>query len=157
GPGMSSALIISAAGSRATTGSGPALSLESVYREHAAKVARWARWLAEPGVDIEDLVHDVFLVVRRKLGLFRPEAKVTTWLYRITERTVRCRRRKDRKRSQLLDTWRREAAFELPSTPFDHLAALMRQEDLALVTRTLDRMPEPDRTLLTLFEIDGFK
>ena len=58
--------------------------LDAIYRAHAGTVARWAAKLAGPGNDVEDLVHEVFLVARRRLPEFRGDAKVTTWLYRIT-------------------------------------------------------------------------
>ena len=70
--------------------------LETLYRAHAPTVARWAARLAGPLVDVDDLVHEIFLVVRRRLPEFRGDAKVTTWLYRITERVAQESRRKDR-------------------------------------------------------------
>ena len=71
-------------------------SLDAVYRAHAATVARWVAHLGGPSIDVEDVVHEIFLVVRRQLAKFRGDAKLTSWLYRITARTVRDWRRKDR-------------------------------------------------------------
>src|SRR5438067_1040427 len=76
----------------------PAHDVEGLYRAHGQRVARWVQRLAGPSVDVEDLVHEVFLIVQRKLGGFRGEAKVTTWLYRITEHVVRHHRRRERVR-----------------------------------------------------------
>src|SRR4051812_581788 len=39
--------------------------LDAIYREHAADVSRWARRLGGPQADVEDLLHEVFLVVQR--------------------------------------------------------------------------------------------
>ena len=72
------------------------LTLEGLYRAHAPLVARWAAHLGGPSVDVEDVVHEIFIIVRRRLPEFRGEAKPTTWLYRITERVVRDCRRKER-------------------------------------------------------------
>ena len=55
------------------------LSFESVYRAHAKTVARWAMRLLGPSGYFEDVVQDVFLVVRRRLPWFRGEAGITTW------------------------------------------------------------------------------
>jgi RNA polymerase sigma-70 factor (ECF subfamily) len=60
--------------------------LAAIYREHAELVKRWALRLGGPGLDAEDFVHEVFMVVQRRLPEFRGEAKLTTWLYRITLR-----------------------------------------------------------------------
>ena len=63
-------------------------SFESVYRAHGRTVARWAIRLLGPKADFEDIVQDVFMVVRRRLPEFRGEAEITTWLYEITVRVV---------------------------------------------------------------------
>ena len=40
-------------------------SFDAVYRNHAKTVARWASRLLGPGGDCEDVVQDVFIVVRK--------------------------------------------------------------------------------------------
>src|SRR2546423_1814126 len=67
--------------------------LAEVYRRHAADVARWAARLGGPLIDVDDVVQEVFVVVNRKLPHFRGDAKVTTWLFRITDHVVRNHRR----------------------------------------------------------------
>jgi len=39
---------------------------DALYGQHLAKVKRWARRLAGPSADLEDLVHDIFLIALRK-------------------------------------------------------------------------------------------
>jgi RNA polymerase sigma-70 factor (ECF subfamily) len=70
-------------------------TIEEIYDRYAPQVERWARRLAGPGLDAEDLLHDIFLVVMRRRHEFRGEAKITTWLFCITQNVVRWRRRKD--------------------------------------------------------------
>jgi RNA polymerase sigma factor (sigma-70 family) len=77
-------------------GASAAFDLDNLYRAHAATVARWAARLVGPGADVEDIVHEIFLVAGRRLPEFRGEAKVSTWLYRITERVALGYRRRDR-------------------------------------------------------------
>src|SRR5437868_15375074 len=74
----------------------PMPELTSLYRTHAALVERWVVRLAGPAVDAEDVVQEVFLIVQRRLSEWRADAKITTWLYRITERVVHRQRRKQR-------------------------------------------------------------
>src|SRR4051812_31687398 len=74
----------------------PALELSAIYREHSELVRRWALRLGGPGLDVEDVAHEVFLVAHRRLREFRGEAKLTTWLYRITLRVVRKQAAKQR-------------------------------------------------------------
>src|SRR5579863_4934265 len=71
-------------------------SLDAVYREHAKTVSRWASRLLGPGGDCEDVVQEVFIVVRHKLPRFDRQAELTTWLYEITVRVVQDWRRRRR-------------------------------------------------------------
>ncbi len=138
----------------ATPGAGTALDLDALYRAHASTVARWANRLAGPATDIDDLVHEIFLVAGQRLAEFRGEAKVTTWLYRITERLALERRRRDRfrrwfSRARSLDI---ERVFS-PSQPTP-LETLERRQSVEAVYRMLDRLPDKYRTVLILFEIE---
>jgi RNA polymerase sigma-70 factor (ECF subfamily) len=130
------------------------LDLATLYTEHAPAVARWAARLGGPGLDVEDAVHDVFLVVERKLPGFRRDSSIATWLYGITTNVVRHQRRKRR----ILGWLRLEDAPELadvPSlarTPFEELEA---RDASRLVYAILDRLSDPLRTVLILHELEG--
>ena len=131
-----------------------ATDLETLYRTHAPTVARWAARLAGPLVDVDDLVHEIFLVVQRRLPEFRGEAKVTTWLYRITERVAREGRRKDRfrrrfSRARHLEIQRTMTAPHL--TPVDEFE---RRQASEMVYRILDRLPGKYRNVLILYELE---
>jgi RNA polymerase sigma-70 factor (ECF subfamily) len=129
------------------------LSLDAVYREHAPSVARWVRRLGGPTLDVEDCVHEVFLVAQARLPSFRGEAKLTTWLYRIAHNVVRHQRRKLKLRRWLRGT-ATEAAGDVaepgPSAP-DSLEQAQRRQDLYSV---LDRMSDRHRTAFILFELE---
>jgi RNA polymerase sigma-70 factor (ECF subfamily) len=132
-----------------------AADLDNLYRAYAATVARWAGHLGGPGADVEDLVHEIFLVVERRLAEFRGEAKVTTWLYRITDRVVRARRRKDRFRRWFGQTRQADLIRALSPTPLTPVEELERRRDAETVYRILDRLPEKYRAVLILFELEG--
>jgi RNA polymerase sigma-70 factor (ECF subfamily) len=134
--------------------------LESVYRSHSPHVSRWAARLAGPGFDVEDIVHDVFLVVQRRLGEFRGDALMSTWLYEITVRVVQARRRSWRRRRWMwsrpdetgdADAGMAKAADERVS-PLD---ALERRQATVLLYRLLDDLDEKYRTAVVLFELEG--
>lgn len=127
-------------------------NLAEVYAAHARRVGGWAARLMGPGLDVEDLIHDVFLVVDAELPKWRGEAKITTWLYRITLNVVRDRRRKERRR------WLRTLLFgEEPreSRVFTPYESVEQQQITTSVYAALEELPERDRTLLILFEIEG--
>ena len=137
-------------------------SFESVYREHGRTVARWAIRLLGPKADFEDVVQDVFLVVRRRLPEFRGDAEITTWLYEITVRVVqRCRMRAYwwswvTGRGKSPSHGRIQASF-VPAveSPSDPHAILEARERTRLIYQLLDGLSEPLRTTFILFEIEG--
>jgi RNA polymerase sigma-70 factor (ECF subfamily) len=135
----------------------PVPELEAIYREHSAAVSKWVRRLWGPGalggtVDAEDLLQEVFLVVQRRLGSFRAEAALTTWLYGITVLVVNGRRKKERWRRFL---WRRaEPELQLEQQPPVFVDDFERAEASRLVYAVLNELSERDRTLLILFELE---
>src|SRR5260221_7211842 len=84
----------------AEAGGEPELDLDGLYRRHGEKVSRWVKRLWGRH-DAEDVLHEVFMVVQRRLPEFRGDSALTTWLYAITERVVSGRRRKERFRRLL--------------------------------------------------------
>lgn len=125
--------------------------LDALYDCHVGQVKRWARQLAGPAADLEDLVHDVFLIAFRKGFQDRAEASVDTWLFRITHNEVRAKRRRSRLRQVLLGRHQDSLAPPAPNTPQQELE---RRERHARLYRALDRLPDRYRTALILFEIE---
>lgn len=129
------------------------LELAAIYRAEGARVARWIQRL-DPEGDTEDLLHEVFLVVKRRLPEFRGDAALGTWLHAITARVVMAERRKRRVRRFLLgrETEQLGAGQAAPHTPEE----LLQGRELGrLLYELLDRLSERDRTLLILHELEG--
>jgi RNA polymerase sigma-70 factor, ECF subfamily len=131
-----------------------AVDLDLLYRAHARTVARWVSRLAGPNADVDDLVHETFLVVERRLSEFRDEGKVTTWLYRIAERVVWDARRREGFRRWFSRTRFVEIERALSSTQPTPVDALERRQSAESVYRILDRIPDKYRTVLILFELE---
>lgn len=130
-----------------------ALDLDRVYREHAPTVSRWVRRLTGRN-DASDTLQEVFEVVQRRLGSFRGDAQLDTWLYAITVRVVIAQRRKAKLRQLLFARARAQFDLELQSSqsPADHL---MRQQATQIVYAVLEQLSERDRALLISFELEG--
>ena len=129
-------------------------AVDELYDAYAADVMRWTRRLVGPSADIEDMVHDVFVVALRRAFAFRGEATVRTWLFRITHRVVRNRLRRSFLRGILFNRRQAEmlATMPTPATPHQEME---RREDHERLYRALDRLPDRYRTALILHEIDG--
>lgn len=117
--------------------------------------------LLGPGADYEDVVHDVFMVVKRRLPEFRGDASVTTWLYEITVRVAQGARRRNRWWSWLTargPSPGRGRALPPPAAPpfaHDPQAELEARERARLLYALLDELGEDQRTALILFELEG--
>ncbi len=138
----------------AATPSEPAETIAEIYDRHAPQVERWARRLAGPRLDPEDLLHDIFLIVLRRRHEFRGEAKISTWLFRITAQVVRWRRRNDALRRWLWGRHGGELAEARTSVPTP-VEEIERREQSARLYAALDRLPEKYRTTLVLFALEG--
>jgi RNA polymerase sigma-70 factor, ECF subfamily len=130
------------------------LDIEALYRAHVRAVGHWAARIAGPGLDVEDIVQEVFLIAQRQLPKFRGDARPATWLFGITERVIWHRRRKER--------WRRwlggsadDVAGSLPALGPSPLQALERKDATRLFYRALEGVSERYRAVLVLFEVDG--
>jgi RNA polymerase sigma-70 factor (ECF subfamily) len=129
------------------------LDTGALYVEHVHQVARWAERLGGPDADLEDVVHEVFSVAHRQRAHFRRDSTVATWLFGITNNVVRHRRRKEKWRRWLSGS-AEETAGHLASATSDPLRHAERDEATRLVYRLLDRLPETDRKILILFELE---
>ena len=129
-------------------------ALDQLYDTYAGDVMRWARRLAGPAADIEDIAHDVFVIALRRAFTFQGGASVRTWLFRITHHVVRNRTRRGFLRGLLFNRRRDEmmAALPAPATPHQELE---RREEHQRLYRALDRLPDSYRTAIILYDIEG--
>ena len=137
-------------------------SFDAIYRAHAKTVSRWASRLLGPGGDCEDVVQEVFIVVRNKLPRFEGRAEITTWLYEITVRVVQDWRR--RRRWWSWATGRGPSPSRGRSQPplavegegaHDPVPRLELRERVQQFYRVLDGLGEVYRTTFILFEMEG--
>src|SRR5512141_827462 len=122
------------------------------YRTYAARVARWAARLGGGDGEVEDVVQEVFLVVSRKWHTLRGDGNFASWLFQVTRKLVANQRRRLR--------WRRlwsgpEALATVGCDGPDLDAELERRRMVELFHRAVDRLPEKQRTVFVLFELEG--
>jgi RNA polymerase sigma-70 factor (ECF subfamily) len=130
------------------------LDISALFRQYARTVARWAARLGGPGIDVEDVVQDVFLIAGRRLTHFTGEAKITTWLFRTTERVVQGLRRKQRWIRWLARSGDQVSAHLASARPTP-VEEFERYQATVSVYRILDRMAVNYRRVIILFELEG--
>jgi len=137
-----------------------AAAFREAYERHVRSVWRVLFRLGVPERDLPDAAQEVFLVVARRLPEFEPHAKLMTWIFAICRRVASDRR-------QLAHARRELAASHLPTcdfpgtpwpheeSPLDADALIDRRRARAVLESILERMPETQRIVFTLFELDG--
>ena len=100
--------------------------------------------------EAEDIAQDVFIQVFESLGKFRFESKLSTWLYRIAvNRSINhCKSPRGRAIKVDIESWKQQEVAQSPEMPQQQL--LEEQEQLELLHRAIDRLPENQRTALIL-------
>jgi RNA polymerase sigma-70 factor (ECF subfamily) len=120
-----------------------------LYREHSKAVYYLAlRYLGDPQ-RAEDVTHDVFLKVYRKLGEFRGESAFRTWLYRIT--INHCHNLQASWHNRHIVTGADETLLAAaPATTESPLRILEVKELGERIAKTMDRLTPEYRLLLLL-------
>ena len=112
-----------------------------------------------PGVperDLEDVAHDVFVVVHRKLVDYDPTRPVRPWLFGICFRVALDRRRKaSTTREQLASHDDAACGHDTAAVDDDAVAVITRKQQSALVQRALQMLPLEQRAVLVLHELEG--
>jgi len=123
--------------------------LDRIYEEHSRPIYYLAlRMLGDP-TQAEDATHDVFLKAYRKLGDFKGNSSIRTWLYRIT--INHCQ--------NLLQTWHRrhihatddEAVWERAAGSAESPLRVLETKELGQrIQKSLAALSEEYRLLLLL-------
>ena len=138
----------------AATATEPSIEFRELVETHKKRVYYLALDLTGNHHDAEDLAQDVFIKAFRALDSFRGDAKVFTWLYRITVNTHLNRRRKKAVRNmQLQEDFDRQEddSGALPCT--DEQA--QRKQMQAHIQASLDALSPRERSAFVLKHMNG--
>lgn len=107
--------------------------------------------------DLDDVCHDVFVIVHERLPAYTERANVRSWLFAICARVAANYRRRAPVRLEFSvgsfdDTDRATPSAPEASSP-ERLA--LREEELTKAQAILARMPLIQRTVFLMFEVEG--
>jgi RNA polymerase sigma-70 factor (ECF subfamily) len=126
-----------------------ALDVSELFKAYAGFVWRVLQHLGVREADVEDATQEVFVVVHRRIADYREQDRVRAWLYAICARVAKDHRRRiRRRREQLTD--------QLPESwaPATQAADLANQQALALGQKLLAGLPDKQRTVFLLYELE---
>jgi|SRR5215469_12589845 len=107
--------------------------------------------------DAEDVTQDVFLLLFRKISMFRGESAFSTWLYRLTANAALSRLRKPDVRNAASESGgcRREGSSAVtPGAPDPRLRQCI---DRLTLEQAISGLPPSYRSVFALYVVHGYK
>jgi len=133
---------------------GDAAGFDSLFQRWASPLLRYLERMLRDATAAEDLVQEAFLRVHRARERYTPDARFSTWLYRIATNLALNELRRPRRRDphQSIDE---EGTVQLvaDASPTDEVAHARRLGEAAL--RELEALPERQRAALWLTAVEG--
>jgi RNA polymerase sigma-70 factor (ECF subfamily) len=120
---------------------------QEIFQSHRDPVFALCCRLCGNSALAEDAVQETFVEVYKGLPLFRGEASLATWIYRVAMRTALRLRARARPTA--------DAAIDATPAAPDPEAALAARDDMRVVQAALDALPAEQRVVVALFSIDG--
>lgn len=126
-------------------------AFEPLYHANVDAIWRFLERLGVPARNLEDATQDTFLIAHRRLGEFRGESSLKTWLHGIALRVAKDHRRTEGRKGgwePLEPTLRHDGR-----APDD---AAAHRQSLSRVLALLEELDEQQRTTFVLIELEGF-
>lgn len=128
----------------------PPIDFRALYDAQLAYVWNTLRRLGVPASELEDLCHDVFVIVFRHLDRYDRRRPLKPWLFGIAFRVASDYRRSARVRREVPG-----AARELPSSAPSADEEVARRQGRALVAQALEALELDRRAVFVMHDIDG--
>jgi RNA polymerase sigma-70 factor (ECF subfamily) len=133
---------------------GDAAAFDGLFQRWASPLLRYLERMLRDAAAAEDLVQEVFLRVHRARERYTPDARFSTWLYRIATNLALNELRRPRRRDPHQSTDEDGAVWLVSdASPTDEIVDARRQGEAAL--RELEALPERQRAALWLTAIEG--
>ena len=128
-----------------------AVSFRALFESEFAFVWRTLRRLGVAERDLEDTVHDMFVLVHDRLGEYDPRRPLRPWLFGIAYRMASDYRRLARHRRELLDDRPTEPADGQPGAD----ERLEAEEVRRIVLDALEALDLDKRAVVVLHDLEG--
>ncbi len=118
---------------------------EEIWAGFRQQLYAYIRARSRSPQDAEDILQDVFIKVHERIGTLEDDARLTSWLYRVTHNTI-------------VDHYRKKQPSPTLQEPVEVVEAEVpvAEEKLAPFLRELvDALPATYREALTLTELEG--
>ena len=127
-------------------------AFEQMYTDYRPVIQRYVLGMCSDPVLAEELAQEVFVRAAANVLLFRGECSISTWLHRIARNTYLSW--VERQRDAEIDTEEFNALPEIGGA-YDPEARLIASEQRATIRRALAMLPERQRTIVLLRDLQG--
>jgi RNA polymerase sigma-70 factor (ECF subfamily) len=127
-------------------------AFETLYRQHATRLYNLASRMTGGQAETDDLLQEIFLLAYRKIGSFRGESTLGTWLYRLAmNHCLDVLRNRQTKMGQQTESMDEPDAMPVAS-PVPVLSAVSRID----LERAIASLPPACRAAFLLHDVEGF-
>ena len=137
-------------------------AFEQLVTRYQDKITGFAARMLSDRDEAEDVAQEVFIKAYRHLESFRGASSFSTWLYRITTNLcidrVRAKKRRPQSAYSLDEPIDREedsGKREIADTTFEPSGQIERDELRLQVRQTMAEMPEKQRSVLVMCDLQG--
>jgi len=131
---------------------GDGTAFEQLYKQHSTRLYNLASRMVGARGEADDLLQDIFLLAYRKLGSFRGESSLGTWLYRLAMNhcldVLRNRQTRMGHQTDSLD--------EPDATPVASRVPVVGSVSRIDLERAIDTLPPACRAAFLLHDVEGF-
>ena len=132
--------------------SGDGAAFELLYRQHATRLYNLASRMLGARGEADDLLQDIFLLAYRKIGSFRGESSLGTWLYRLAmNHCLDVLRNRQTRMGMQTDSLDEPDATPVAS-PVPVVGAVSRID----LERAIETLPPACRAAFLLHDVEGF-
>jgi len=129
-----------------------------IYRRYAPKIGALAKsYLGSD--DVDDIIQEVFLRIYKSVRRFRGDARLSTWIYKITINVCNNVYKKLKNRDILIDFSENndnDDEYRLQyGTEEDVQKNVVNEIEIEVLRKALARLTPEDRTILYMKEVDG--
>jgi RNA polymerase sigma-70 factor (ECF subfamily) len=143
------------------TANGDQAAFEALMRRYNGKLFRIARAILRDDAEAEDALQDAYIHAYRKIGEYRADAKLGTWLTRIAINQALMRLRKQKRERVVVpfasrsasspEPYERDFADDRTEPP---PAATLRAEIRRILERRIEELPVAFRTVFIMREVE---
>lgn len=129
-------------------------AFEELYLRHHRTVYSLCHRMTGNPTEAEDLAQEVFIHVYHKIGSFRGEASMKTWLHRVTVNKVLMHFRKSAvKRERMTE----DGETPEPAPDVAQVTSYAFAVDRIALDRAIEELPPGYRAVFTLHDVEGYE